>query len=74
MFAPSQQTHVPFLMWMSADYERNFKIDRQCLNKMAEQDEISQDNLFHTLLGMLNVQTREYQSQLDILQRCRSGA
>ncbi|MNV35483.1 Phosphoethanolamine transferase EptA [compost metagenome] len=74
VFAPSQQTHVPFLMWMSADYERNFKIDRQCLNNMAEKDEVSQDNLFHTLIGMMNVQTREYQSQLDILQRCRSGS
>jgi lipid A ethanolaminephosphotransferase len=61
-------------MWMSADYERNFKIDRQCLNNMAEKDEVSQDNLFHTLIGMMNVQTREYQSQLDILQRCRSGS
>jgi lipid A ethanolaminephosphotransferase len=41
---------------------------------MAEKDEVSQDNLFHTLIGMMNVQTREYQSQLDILQRCRSGS
>jgi lipid A ethanolaminephosphotransferase len=74
VFAPSQQTHVPFLMWMSADYQRNFGIDRQCLNTLAEKDDVSQDNLFHTLLGMLNVQTREYQSQLDILQRCRNAA
>lgn len=74
VFAPSQQTHVPFLMWMSADYQRNFGIDRQCLNTLSEKDDVSQDNLFHTLLGMLNVQTREYQSQLDILQRCRNAA
>ena len=74
VFAPSQQTHVPFLMWMSADYQRNFGVDRQCLNALAEKDDVSQDNLFHTLLGMLNVQSREYQSQLDILQRCRNAA
>ncbi|MEX0632591.1 hypothetical protein M8494_12700 [Serratia ureilytica] len=63
-----------FLMWMSADYQRNFGIDRQCLNALAEKDDVSQDNLFHTLLGMLNVQTREYQSRLDILQPCRNAA
>ncbi|AGB82343.1 putative membrane-associated, metal-dependent hydrolase [Serratia sp. FGI94] len=72
LFAPSQQTHVPFLMWMSADYQRSFGINRQCLQNRAQQDAVSQDNLFHTLLGMLNVQTRQYQPQLDILQRCRS--
>ncbi|HDJ1442176.1 TPA: phosphoethanolamine transferase EptA [Serratia rubidaea] len=72
LFAPSQQTHVPFLIWMSADYQRSFGINRQCLQNRAQQDAVSQDNLFHTLLGMLNVQTRQYQPQLDILQRCRS--
>ncbi|MNF07377.1 Phosphoethanolamine transferase EptA [compost metagenome] len=59
-------------MWMSADYERNFGINRQCLQSLAETDKVSQDNLFHTLLGMLNVQTRQYQPDLDILQRCRN--
>lgn len=74
LFAPSQQTHVPFLMWMSADYQRSFGINRQCLQNIAQRDAVSQDNLFHTLLGMLNVQTRQYQPQLDILQRCRSDS
>lgn len=74
LFAPSQQTHVPFLMWMSAEYERNFAIDRQCLNSLAENDEVSQDNLFHTLLGMLNVQTHEYQPHQDMMQNCRRHA
>ncbi|OKP26095.1 phosphoethanolamine transferase EptA [Serratia fonticola] len=73
MFAPSQQTQVPFLMWMSADYERNFGINRQCLQSLADTEKVSQDNLFHTLLGMVNVQTRQYQPDLDILQRCRKA-
>jgi lipid A ethanolaminephosphotransferase len=73
LFAPSQQTHIPFLMWMSADYQRNFGINRQCLDQMAEKDDVSQDNLFHTMLGMLDVQTKEYQPGLDILQRCRNA-
>ncbi|WP_145593764.1 phosphoethanolamine transferase EptA [Yersinia aleksiciae] len=72
MFAPSQQTHIPFLMWLSPEYAKNYGIDRQCLAKSAQHDEISQDNLFYTLLGMMNIQTTEYQSGMDLLEKCRT--
>ncbi|CNH57200.1 phosphoethanolamine transferase EptA [Yersinia pekkanenii] len=72
MFAPDQQTHIPFLMWLSPEYTKNYGIDRQCLSKRAQHDEISQDNLFHTLLGMVNIQTTEYQPGMDLLQKCRT--
>ncbi|MGK4424061.1 phosphoethanolamine transferase EptA [Yersinia enterocolitica] len=72
MFAPSQQTHIPFLMWLSPEYTKNYGIDRQCLSDSAQHDETPQDNLFHTILGMMNVQTTEYQSGMDLLQKCRS--
>ncbi|WP_019209900.1 phosphoethanolamine transferase EptA [Yersinia massiliensis] len=71
IFAPTQQTHIPFLMWLSPEYTRSYGIDNQCLAKNAEHDDVSQDNLFHTLLGMMNVQTSEYQSGLDLLDKCR---
>ncbi len=72
VFAPSQQTHIPFLMWLSPEYTKSYGIDRQCLSHSAQQDEVSQDNLFHTLLGMVNIQTNEYLSGMDLLQKCRS--
>lgn len=72
MFAPNQQTHIPFLMWLSPEYTKNYGIDRQCLSDSAQYNEISQDNLFHTLLGMMNVLTTEYQSGMDLLQKCRN--
>ncbi|WP_145571530.1 phosphoethanolamine transferase EptA [Yersinia bercovieri] len=72
MFAPGQQTHIPFLMWLSPEYTKSYGIDRQCLGKSAQHDEISQDNLFHTLLGMMNIQTNEYQSGMDLLEKCRT--
>ncbi len=68
IFAPSQQTHVPFLM-MSADYQRNFGVDRQCLNALAERTMCRGQRLFHTTAGHAERQSREYQSRLDILQR-----
>ena len=73
LFAPSQQTHIPLLLWMSADYATAFDIDQQCLQKQAQTDDVSQDNIFHTLLGMMNVQTREYQPALDMIRSCRQN-
>lgn len=72
MFAPAQQTHVPLLLWMSPDYAQTYGINQQCLQQHAAQDSVSQDNLFSTLLGMMNVQTSEYQPTLDILNVCQS--
>ncbi|BCQ34785.1 phosphoethanolamine transferase EptA [Erwinia rhapontici] len=74
VFAPSQQTHIPFLLWMSPDYATAFGIDQQCLQRQAQTDDVSQDNIFHTLLGMMNVQTREYQPSLDMIRSCRKSS
>ncbi|WP_455810910.1 phosphoethanolamine transferase EptA [Pseudomonas graminis] len=74
VFAPSQQTHIPFLLWMSPDYATAFGIDQQCLQQQAHTDDVSQDNIFHTLLGMMNVQTREYQPTLDMIRSCRKSS
>ena len=70
--APSQQTHVPMLMWMSKDYQAYNKIDMACLQKNAKSDAYSHDNIFHTLLGIFDIQTEEYQPNLDVLNQCRS--
>ncbi|MDU1085914.1 MAG: phosphoethanolamine transferase EptA, partial [Leclercia adecarboxylata] len=31
MLAPEQQTHIPFMFWLSKDYKQNFGVDEQCL-------------------------------------------
>lgn len=72
MFAPVQQTHIPLLLWLSDDYAASYGIDRQCLQRQASSTDVSQDNVFHTLLGMLNIATREYQPALDMIRSCRS--
>lgn len=73
MLAPSQQTHIPFLFWLSNDYQQNFAVGADCLAKKAQSAQISQDNVFSTLLGMMNIQTSEYQKDLDILTTCRKS-
>ncbi|WLS80662.1 phosphoethanolamine transferase EptA [Erwinia pyri] len=72
LFAPSQQTHIPFLLWMSPDYASAFGISQACLRQAAKTEAVSQDNIFHTLLGMMNVQTREYQPALDMIRSCQA--
>ncbi|MCW6030312.1 phosphoethanolamine transferase EptA [Pantoea sp. JK] len=74
MFAPSQQTHIPLLMWMSPEYAAANHINEACLRQQAADAQVSQDNLFHTLLGMFNIQTQQYQSQLDMNRSCQTNA
>lgn len=69
--APSQQTHIPMLMWLSDNYAQQSALHSTCVRKNAQTQTYSQDNIFHTILGMFNVATTEYQPQLDILNACR---
>ncbi|MCY0147503.1 phosphoethanolamine--lipid A transferase [Hoeflea sp. G2-23] len=71
IFAPDEQTRVPFLMWASKGYTRLFGLDTACLREQADAP-YSQDNLFHTVLGLMDVQARHYQREQDISARCRS--
>lgn len=66
--APSQQTHVPFILWQGAEMKAS--IDTDCLSKRAG-EEASHDNLFHTALGMMDIETSAYKPGLDVLGACR---
>jgi len=61
--APEAQTHVAAAMWLGDDLTEEV---RQELALRAQQ-ELSHDNYFHTVLGMLNVNTKIYNPELDIL-------
>lgn len=70
--APETQKHVPMLLWLSQDYQQRYGVSSQCLQQRAKTDPYSQDKLFSTLLGLLGVDTHEYQATDDILTPCRS--
>lgn len=73
MFAPSEQTHVPMMLWMSEGFSERFRIDRTCL--MARRDQpMSHDNVFHSVLGMLDVNTAVLNPKLDLFRACTRGA
>jgi lipid A ethanolaminephosphotransferase len=71
MFAPAEQTHVPFIAWFSDQYAQLTKLDRTCLQTYADA-QTSHDNLFHTVLGMMDVVTSVYNPALDLFAACRS--
>jgi len=68
--APKEQKRVPFFLWISDDFKNANALDAECLNEYRTQP-YSHDNLFHTVLGMLNISTHVYNAELDIAQPCR---
>lgn len=69
IIAPAEQRHVPFMLWLSDGYLARFHIDGKCLAARAGQA-FSHDNVFHSVLGMLNVSTAVYNPALDIFRAC----
>lgn len=59
--APKEQRHIPFMFWAS----KNFDINREQINLILQQ-EFSHDYLFHSLLGLFNVQSKIYIKELDM--------
>ncbi|WP_144939720.1 phosphoethanolamine--lipid A transferase [Pseudomonas alabamensis] len=70
LLAPDEQKHVPMLMWFSPGYQQAFQVDTPCLQGKREAA-LSQDNLFHSLLGLLDVSTQAYVPALDLFAGCR---
>lgn len=68
--APDTQTHIPFISWFSPDYQAVTGTDIACL-RASSKDDASHDNLFHTVLGMMNVKTSVYDQKLDRFAACR---
>lgn len=67
--APETQITVPMIMWMPDSYAQAFKVSRPCLEAKASQPQ-SQDSLFHTVLGLMDIQTELRIPALDLMS-CR---
>lgn len=69
--APIEQTSIPMLAWVSEDFSKDNHLDMACLAEHAAKGGFSHDNLFDSLLGLMNVKTEVYQPKLDIFASCR---
>ena len=69
--APDVQKRVPMVAWFSAGAPASIGIDTACLQKRAQQP-AAHDHLFHTVLGLLDVQTALYEPTWDLAADCHA--
>ena len=68
--APDTQTHVPMVSWISDAMRDRLRLRSDCLQARAA-DKLTHHNLFHAVLGLLDVQTSLYRKELDWFAACR---
>jgi lipid A ethanolaminephosphotransferase len=71
--APREQTQVPMVMWWSSGFGAALGLQADCLREQARRP-AQHDHLFHTVLGLLDVQTKLYAPEFDLTQGCRGDA
>jgi len=67
--APVEQKHIGSLMWFGGEDIKE-DVDVEKLSSYKNQF-FSQDNLFHTLLGLFEVETDVYKKEMDILHNAK---
>ncbi|WP_332749055.1 phosphoethanolamine transferase [Hydrogenophaga sp.] len=70
--APEQQTHVPMVAWLSPGLQQRSGVGEKCLRAQADKP-ISHDHLFHSVLGLMDVQTQAHDQTLDMLAPCAAA-
>jgi lipid A ethanolaminephosphotransferase len=69
--APDVQKRVPWISWLSNDFMVSRKLNPACLTTQTTK-KISHDNYFHSVLGLMDIQTQLYKSELDIFAACKA--
>jgi len=61
--APRSQTNVPVILWMGAQHA-DYDLQRVL---RAKDNNFSHHNVFHTLLGLFEIESEVYQPRLDLI-------
>jgi lipid A ethanolaminephosphotransferase len=70
--APKEQTEVPMIIWMSENMKKYDYIDYDCMKEEASYKTYSHNDVFHSLLGLLEINTTLYDDSYDIFKECRT--
>ena len=70
--APEAQKHVPLVAWMDADLLRRLQLSGACLRAGANVP-LTPDALYHSVLGLADVQSPSYRASLDAFAGCRQA-
>jgi lipid A ethanolaminephosphotransferase len=70
--APPEQTKVPLILWTSSGYDALSGFRRDCARGLVDRP-YSHDNVYHTLLGLLDVESSIYDPGRDMFVDCRGA-
>lgn len=66
LLAPAVQKEVPMVMWFSPEFAQDYHVNVDQLRATAKSGEVSQDNLYHTVMGLLGVKGTSYEVKYDL--------
>lgn len=72
-FAPDVQKQVPFVVWLDGGLGERTGVPDACLRKSVDTP-LTHDNLYHTVMGLVDVKSPTYAPTLDAFQACRHSA
>jgi lipid A ethanolaminephosphotransferase len=67
--APKEQTRVPMYTWVSPQFMKMEDWDGECMKRQSDVQR-SHDNIYSTILGFLEISTKEYKQDLDLFKAC----
>lgn len=71
LVVPNEQTQVPGILWLSEGTQKGLGTN---IFTLTELDGVTHDHLYHTGLGLLDVDTKTYNPQWDLIQKIRLTA
>lgn len=71
ILAPSEQTHVPMILWFSKRWQQYQPNLIPCLKQQLSLPR-GQDNLFPSMLSLLHIRTKVINPALDLLSNCKA--
>lgn len=63
--APESQTHVAFLMWFGTGFDIREDVNFEQLKQKLDKP-YSHDHVFHSVLGLMEIETSVYKPEMDI--------
>ncbi|MEJ7688900.1 MAG: sulfatase-like hydrolase/transferase [Variovorax sp.] len=72
-FAPEVQKHVPMVSWLGEGMNARGGLSQPCMQAGLDTP-LTHDNLYHTVLGLMDVAASTYKPTLDAFASCRGHA
>ena len=62
IFAPKEQTHIPWIMWFSENYKKKFNIKLK-----DQQQKITHEHFPHTILEAMRIKTKVFKKDKSLI-------